>query len=61
MYDETGQEYKQKDIDRRKEIEKNQWNASFELTKDLAKTMGVPVDSMPVQSLTFSIRTNPDF
>ena len=61
MYDETGQKYNQKDIDRRKEIEKNQWNASFELTKDLAKTMGVPVDSMPIQSLTFSIHTNPDF
>lgn len=61
MYDETGQEYKQKDIDRRKEIEKNQWNASFELTKELAKTMGVPADSMPVQSLTFSMRTNPNF
>lgn len=61
MYDETDQEYKQKDIDRRKEIEKNQWNASFELTKDLANTMGVPVDSMPIQSLTFCIRTNPDF
>lgn len=61
MYDETGQEYEQKNIDRRKEIDKNQWNSSLELTKELAKTMGVPVDSMPVQSLSFGIRTNPDF
>lgn len=61
MYDETGQEYEQKNIDKRKEIDKNQWNSSLELTKELAKTMGVPVDSMPVQSLSFGIRTNPDF
>lgn len=61
MYDETGQEYKQKDIDRRKEIDKNHWNSCLELNKELAKTMGISPDSMPVQSLSFSIRTNPDF
>ena len=43
------------------EIDKNNWNSCLELNKELAKTMGVPADSMPVQSLTFSIRTNPDF
>lgn len=61
MYDEIGQEYKKENIDRMREIDKKQWASCLELNKELAKTMGVAPDSMPVQSLSFCIRTNPNF